>query len=67
MPGVSVKDINQQEFVRALAAFLKKSRKLRVPEWVDTVKLARHTELAPYDENWLYIQAASTALHLYLC
>lgn len=24
MPGVTVKDVNQQEFVRALAAFLKK-------------------------------------------
>ena len=24
MPGVTVKDVNQQEFVRALAVFLKK-------------------------------------------
>ena len=41
MPGVTVKDVNQQEFVRALAAFLKKSGKLKVPEWVGTVKLAK--------------------------
>ncbi|XP_057642647.1 40S ribosomal protein S19-like [Chionomys nivalis] len=66
IPGVTVKDINQQEFVRALAAFLKKSGKLKVPKWVDTVKLARHKELAPYDENWFYTRAASTARHLYL-
>ena len=66
MPGATVKDINQQEFVRALAAFLKKSGKLKVPEWVDTVKLAKHKELAPYDENWFYTRAASTARHLYL-
>ncbi|CAH7383572.1 Rps19 [Phodopus roborovskii] len=66
MPGVTVKDVNQQEFVRALAAFLKKSGKLKVPEWVDTVKLAKHKELAPYDENWFYTRAASTARHLYL-
>ncbi|XP_059934930.1 small ribosomal subunit protein eS19-like [Mesoplodon densirostris] len=72
MPGVTVKDVNQQEFVRALGAFLKKSGKgfpggaLKVPEWVDTVKLAKHRELAPYDENWFYTQAASTARHLYL-
>ncbi|KAK2113399.1 40S ribosomal protein S19 [Saguinus oedipus] len=51
MPGVTVKDVNQQEFVRALAAFLKKSGKLKVPEWVDTIKPATHKELAPYDEN----------------
>uniref|UniRef100_A0A8D0HH93 Ribosomal protein S19 n=1 Tax=Sphenodon punctatus TaxID=8508 RepID=A0A8D0HH93_SPHPU len=66
MPGVTVKDVNQQEFVRALAAFLKKSGKLKVPDWVDTVKLAKHKELAPYDENWFYTRAASTARHLYL-
>ncbi|TRY94697.1 hypothetical protein DNTS_003172 [Danionella cerebrum] len=67
MPGgVTVKDVNQQEFVRALAAFLKKSGKLKVPDWVDIVKLAKHKELAPCDENWFYIRAASTIRHLYL-
>ncbi|XP_053720227.1 40S ribosomal protein S19 isoform X2 [Synchiropus splendidus] len=66
MPSVTVKDVNQQEFVRALSSFLKKSGKLKVPEWVDTVKLARHKELAPYDDNWFYNRAASMARHLYL-
>uniref|UniRef100_A0A8C0KJL9 Ribosomal protein S19 n=1 Tax=Canis lupus dingo TaxID=286419 RepID=A0A8C0KJL9_CANLU len=56
MPGVTVKDVNQ-EFIRILAAFLKKSGKLKVPEWVDTVKLVKHKELAPYDENWFYTRA----------
>ena len=66
MSGVTVKDFNQQEFVRALGAFLKKSGKLKVSEWADTVKLAKHKELVPYGENWFCIRAASTALHLYL-
>uniref|UniRef100_A0A674DDB6 Small ribosomal subunit protein eS19 n=1 Tax=Salmo trutta TaxID=8032 RepID=A0A674DDB6_SALTR len=66
MPGVTVKDVNQQEFVRALSAFLKKSGKLKVPDWVDIVKLAKHKELAPSDENWFYTRAASTVRHLYL-
>ncbi|XP_073485283.1 small ribosomal subunit protein eS19-like [Aquarana catesbeiana] len=66
MPAVTVKDVNQQEFVRALSAFLKKSWKLKVPEWVDTVKLAKHKEQAPYDGNWFYTRAASTVRHLYL-
>ncbi|PNI95363.1 RPS19 isoform 4, partial [Pan troglodytes] len=65
MPGVTVKDVNQQEFVRALAAFLKKSGKLKVPEWVDTVKLAKHKELAPYDENWFYTRAGGLILSIY--
>ena len=54
MPGVTVKEINQQEFVNALAAFLKMSRKLKVSKWVDIVKLAKQKELAPFDENWFY-------------
>ncbi|XP_040610238.1 40S ribosomal protein S19-like [Mesocricetus auratus] len=59
MLGVTVNDIIQQEFVRALAAVLKKSGKLKVPEWVDTVQLAKHKELVPYDENCFYTLAAS--------
>ncbi|KAB0375738.1 hypothetical protein FD755_012381 [Muntiacus reevesi] len=47
MPGVTVKDVNQQELIRALAAFLNKSGKLKVPEWVGTPKLAKHKELLP--------------------
>ncbi|EDL82056.1 rCG28763 [Rattus norvegicus] len=31
MAGVTVKDVDQQEFLRALATFLKKSGKLKVP------------------------------------
>nr|XP_055193408.1 40S ribosomal protein S19-like [Nyctereutes procyonoides] len=65
MSGITAKDVNQQEFVRALAAFLSKSGNLEIPEWVDIVKLAKHKELASYDKNWLYTQAASTAQHLY--
>uniref|UniRef100_A0A3P9NBR1 Small ribosomal subunit protein eS19 n=1 Tax=Poecilia reticulata TaxID=8081 RepID=A0A3P9NBR1_POERE len=63
MPGVTVKDVNQQEFVRALAAFLKKSGKLKVPDWVDLVKLGKHKELSPSDENWFYIRAGNSNLH----
>ena len=38
MPSVSVKDVSQQDFVVAMAAHLKKSGKMKVPEWVDLVK-----------------------------
>eukprot|EP00178_Gracilaria_changii_P017153 TRINITY_DN49051_c0_g1_i1.p1 TRINITY_DN49051_c0_g1~~TRINITY_DN49051_c0_g1_i1.p1 ORF type:complete len:148 (+),score=13.25 TRINITY_DN49051_c0_g1_i1:21-464(+) len=66
MPGVSVKDVNQHEFVKALAAFLKKSGKMKVPEWTDLVKLAHFNELAPYDLDWYYVRAASVARRLYM-
>lgn len=42
---------------RAFLTVGPRSGKLKVPEWVDTVKLAKHKELAPYDENWFYTRA----------
>ncbi|MBN3275272.1 RS19 protein, partial [Polyodon spathula] len=66
MPGVTVKDVNQQDFVIALSAFLKKSGKLKVLGWVDIMKLAKHKELAPSDENWYDTRASSMVRHLYL-
>lgn len=39
-----------------------RSGKLKVPEWVDTVKLAKHKELAPCDENWFYTRAGKILL-----
>merc|ERR1711915_647240 len=66
MPGYSVKDVNQHEFVKALANHLKKSGKLKIPDWVDIVKTGRRAELSPYDEDWYYTRAASVARHLYM-
>uniref|UniRef100_A0A8C8GT95 Small ribosomal subunit protein eS19 n=1 Tax=Oncorhynchus tshawytscha TaxID=74940 RepID=A0A8C8GT95_ONCTS len=43
--------------------FPEEVRKLKVPDWVDIVKLAKHKELAPSDENWFYTRAVR---HLYL-
>ncbi|GFY27222.1 40S ribosomal protein S19 [Trichonephila clavipes] len=66
MPSVTVKDVNQMQFVKALAAHLKKTGKLKVPEWVDVVKTGVYKELAPYDEDWFYTRCASIARRLYL-
>jgi small subunit ribosomal protein S19e len=66
MPSVSVKDVDQQKFTIALAAFLKKSGKIKVPEWVDVVKTNVAKELAPYDEDWFYVRIAGIARHLYI-
>merc|ERR1712198_332068 len=66
MPGYCVKDVSQHDFVKALANHLKKSGKLKVPDWVDIVKTGRRKELSPYDEDWYYTRAASVARHIYL-
>merc|ERR1711931_382107 len=66
MPGgVTVKDVNPQDFVRAFAARLKKS-KLKVPEYVEIVKTSKAHELGPTDPDWFYVRAASVARHVYL-
>merc|ERR1712168_954639 len=66
MPGgVTVKDVSQQDFVRAFAAHLKKS-KLKVPEMVEIVKTSKAHELGPLDPDWFYVRAASVARHVYL-
>merc|ERR1712025_1247454 len=66
MPGVCVKDVNQQAFVMAFAAHLKKSGKLKVPAWGDLIKTGVHKELSPYNPDWYYIRCASTLRHLYI-
>jgi small subunit ribosomal protein S19e len=40
--------------------------KLEVPTWVDIVKTSTGKELAPYNEDWFYIRAASVARFIYL-
>lgn len=52
--------------VKAVAAFLKKTGKLRVPAWSDLVKGGNFNELAPTDIDWFYVRCASVARHLYM-
>eukprot|EP01136_Pigoraptor_vietnamica_P035047 Opistho-1_new@99775 len=66
MSGTTLKDVNSHDFVRAYAAFLKRSGKIEVPKWADIVKTGTHKELAPYDADWFYIRCASIARKLYL-
>merc|ERR1711963_1099885 len=66
MAPASVKDVDQQKFVVALSAFLKKSGKVKIPEWADIVKTSVAKELAPYDEDWYYTRCASVARHIYI-
>ncbi|KAF7490872.1 hypothetical protein SSS_10363 [Sarcoptes scabiei] len=63
--SVGVKDVDQSDFVVALADFLKRSGKLKVPDWTDLVKTGSFKELAPYNEDWFYVRCASIARHLY--
>jgi len=61
----SIKDAETGKFVVALAAYLKKTGKVSVPDWVDVVKLSRGNELCPSDPDWYYIRCASLLRRLY--
>jgi small subunit ribosomal protein S19e len=65
--GATVKDVNPHDFVKAYAAYLKRSGRLEVPRWVDLVKTGPYKELAPYDPDWFYIRAGILICDNYLC
>lgn len=48
--------------LRCAISLFSRSGKLKVPDWVDLVKLGKHKELAPSDENWFYIRAGKSQL-----
>lgn len=62
----TVKDIPAADFIRAYADFLKKNNKLDRPQWVDLVKTSKSHQLAPLDDDWLYIRVASLARKIYV-
>lgn len=63
--SITLKDVDQHKFVKAFSAFLKKTGKLDVPDWVDLVKSAKFKELAPYDPDWFYTRCAALLRHIY--
>merc|ERR1712100_973935 len=65
-PGVTLKDVAAEDFVRAYAAHLKKAGRLQIPKWADYCKTGTHKELAPIDPDWMYVRAASIARKIYL-
>merc|ERR1719263_1773744 len=53
--SVTVKDVPADAFIKAAAEFLKRQPKFDVPK-----------ELAPYDEDWFFVRAASILRKVYL-
>merc|ERR1711934_1348817 len=64
--SVTVKDVPADEFIKACADYLKRQPKFDVPKYHDIVKTGVIKELAPYDEDWFYVRAASILRKVYL-
>ncbi|KAK2079782.1 hypothetical protein QBZ16_002177 [Prototheca wickerhamii] len=62
----TVRDVPADEFIKAFAAYLKKTGKITLPEKIDLMKTAPHKELAPYDADWYFTRAAAVARRVYL-
>lgn len=61
-----MKDVDQHHFVKAFSAFLKKTGKMKCPDWVDLVKTAKFKELSPNDPDWFYVRCAALVRHIYI-
>jgi small subunit ribosomal protein S19e len=66
MPGVSVNDVDPQQFVVAVAKYLKRSGKIAVPKYNDFAKTASYKELPPMDPDWFYVRAGMLFQNFYL-
>ncbi|XP_070494749.1 small ribosomal subunit protein eS19A [Chironomus tepperi] len=65
MPGLTVKDVDQDKIVQGVALFLKKSGKLKVPDNMDVVKTSKAKELSPTNADWFYVRCASILRRMY--
>lgn len=65
MPGLTVKDVDQDKIVQGVAIFLKKSGKLKVPDNMDIVKTSKAKELGPNNVDWFYVRCASILRRMY--
>ncbi|KAK3106920.1 hypothetical protein FSP39_002948, partial [Pinctada imbricata] len=54
------------DLLKVLFFFPFRQGKMKVPEWTPIIKLAIYNELAPYDDDWFYVRAASVCRHLYI-
>ncbi|CAB3247190.1 unnamed protein product [Arctia plantaginis] len=66
MRSVTLKDVEQDKVVKTVAAHLKKTGKIKVPEHMDLVKTGRFKELAPYDPDWFFVRCAAILRHIYI-
>eukprot|EP00808_Paulinella_micropora_P024878 g56532.t1 len=62
----TVRDVPANEFIVALAAYLKKSNKLDLPQWANIVKTGKFKEMPPMNQDWYFVRAASVARKVYI-
>eukprot|EP01130_Rhizamoeba_saxonica_P004198 TRINITY_DN1724_c0_g1_i1.p1 TRINITY_DN1724_c0_g1~~TRINITY_DN1724_c0_g1_i1.p1 ORF type:complete len:147 (+),score=42.17 TRINITY_DN1724_c0_g1_i1:267-707(+) len=64
--GVTVKDVEAAAFIKEYAMHLKRTQWLQIPTWSIYVKTGISRELAPIDDDWFFVRAASIARKIYI-
>lgn len=55
--AATVKDVSAADFVKEYAAHLRRNQWLKLPEYVDYVKLSTKNQLPPQNVDWYYVRA----------
>ena len=61
----SVKDINPEKAINAIAGELKKMKEISPPGWAKFVKSGNHRMRPPANPDWWHIRAASVLKNIY--
>jgi small subunit ribosomal protein S19e len=64
--GTCVRDVAAQDFIKALAKYLKRGELVTPPDYTSFTKTAVYKESAPLDADWFYIRCAAVARKVYL-
>lgn len=60
-----IKDVNADLFIRLYARHLRTHSKISMPKWCNFVKTGKGKHLAPTDNDWYFVRAASILRQLY--
>ncbi len=64
-PVKTVKDINANKLIKALATHLKEKNIIKPMKYVNLVKCSKANDLQPYDSDYIYEKAAAICRTLY--
>jgi small subunit ribosomal protein S19e len=64
--GATLRDVSANKWVRTMAAHLKQSGKLFVPNCTELTKNSHGNERAPQNPDWYYYRAAAVLRRIYL-
>merc|ERR1711916_16348 len=66
MGGATMRDVSANKWVRAMAAHLKQSGKLFVPNCTELMKQSHGNQRAPENKDWFFYRCAAVLRRIYV-